>query len=316
MYKCMLSIYVTTYNHEKFIVRALDSIFSQKTQYTYEVLVGEDCSTDKTRELLKQYEKTHSEYILDGRLRIFYRDHNMYCEKPNNAADLKMRCQGKYMIALEGDDYWTDENKIESQIQFLESHPKYIAVAHNCQIVDEHDMPTGEKYPECKDEEYTLAHFISNILPGQLTTVMYRNIHKEMNVDTSLIDTALMPVDQLVYLTLILHGRIYCMQKSMSAYRHITSYGSSYSANFQYKFQTEEAWVKAIVAYMRKFKSPYDKYGESLYIRCLMKALRAGQCTLNEVYEHIQWLDHKCYALFYWIMYKFRKDILHQKKWI
>ena len=55
----MLSIYVTTYNHENYIVRALDSILMQKTRYSYEVFVGEDCSTDNTRQVLRQWEQNH-----------------------------------------------------------------------------------------------------------------------------------------------------------------------------------------------------------------------------------------------------------------
>ena len=128
----ILSIYVATYNHESYIIRALDSIFMQKTKYRYEVLVGEDCSTDRTREILKQYEKEHQEYIKDGALKIYYRKTNMHKYKLNNSYDLEMRCKGKYIIALEGDDYWVDENKIEIQVDFLENHSQYIAVSHNC----------------------------------------------------------------------------------------------------------------------------------------------------------------------------------------
>ena len=99
-----LSICVQTYNYEKYIKKALDSIFKQETSYIFEVLVGEDCSMDKTREVLKQYEIEHKDYINNGQLKVFYRPHNMNNESPNNSEDLKKYCRGKYAISLEGDD--------------------------------------------------------------------------------------------------------------------------------------------------------------------------------------------------------------------
>mgnify|MGYP004538349555 CR=1 FL=1 len=159
----MLSVYVPTYNHEKYITRALDSILMQKTEYSYEVLVGEDVSTDSTRAVLKEYEKAHP-----GKLTVFYREKNMNDMPIWNSLDLKMRARGKYMIALEGDDFWTDDRKLQKQIDFLESHPEYIAVAHNCVVVGADSEPNGEAYPECKDAEYTFAHFLSALCPVSL----------------------------------------------------------------------------------------------------------------------------------------------------
>ena len=92
----ILSVYIATYNHEKYIADALDSVIMQKTKYPFEVLVGEDCSTDGTRDILKSYELKYP-----GLFTIFYRDHNMYNETPNNAADIKTKCRGKYIVALE-----------------------------------------------------------------------------------------------------------------------------------------------------------------------------------------------------------------------
>ena len=99
----ILTVYVPTYNHENYITKALDSILMQKTKYNFEVLVGEDCSTDSTRAVLKDYESKHP-----GKFNIFYREKNMYGSSPNNALDLKLRSRGKYIICLEGDDFLTD----------------------------------------------------------------------------------------------------------------------------------------------------------------------------------------------------------------
>ena len=312
----MLSIYIATYNHENYIKKALDSVFQQKTQYSFEVLGGEDCSSDNTRLVLKNYEKEHPSYVNSGKLKVFYRKHNMNKEIPSNSDDLKARCKGKYIIALEGDDYWTDDLKIESQINFLEKHLNYIAVAHNCQIVDENGDKTQEEYPECRQEEYTISHYMSEILPGQLTTLMYRNIYKDKNIDCSLLKKGLSPGDRLISLVLLCNGNIYCIQKSMSAYRHVTAHGDSYSATYRYKFKEDEQWNKAIVEYLKNQGSLMAKYGEVLYFRCIMKGIKSKQCTIKKAVTLIGCLDYKFYDLQKWIIYKWNKDILHRKIWI
>lgn len=311
-----LSIYVATYNHEKYIKRALDSIFSQKTSHTYEVLVGEDCSTDRTKEILKQYEKNHNQYVVNGQLKIFYRDHNMYREQPDNADDLKSHCKGKYIIALEGDDYWTDNEKIEKQMSFLDGHPEFIGVSHNCTIVDEDGNVTGEKYPECKRSEYSILDYMSNILPGQLTTLMYRNIYSNSTIDCSILQKGLSPGDKLIVLVLLCHGKIYCIQEHMSAYRHITTHGDSYSARHRYSFEDDERWYREVVFYLNTVAPSLAKYGEELYIRCIMKGIKERQCTIGQVIKDCKIVKNKFNTLWAWCVYKIRKDILHKELWL
>lgn len=316
MYDYKLSVYVATYNHENYIEQALDSIFMQKTQYNFEVLVGEDCSTDNTRNVLKRYEQKHPEYIASGQLKIFYRLHNMNKEIPSNADDLKQRCMGKYIIALEGDDYWTDCNKIERQIKFLENHPEYIAVSHNCTVVDENSCERNEEYPECRDSEYTFQHYFSEILPGQLTTLMYKNIYLDKRINKSLLDKGLSPGDKLIVLVLLCNGKIHCIQESMSAYRHITTHGDSFSANYKYNFKKEEEWYRAIMDYLNCYNSTLKKYGEMYYFRAVTRGIKSKQCTFNTGIKYIKDIHYKLFCVNKWISYKVRKDILHKKTWI
>jgi len=247
MSEVMVSIFVPTYNHEKYIVRALDSILMQKTQYSYEVFVGEDCSTDNTRQVLKQWELDHP-----GKFTILYREKNMNKELIYNSMDLKLRCKGKYIIGLEGDDFWMDPEKLEKQVSFLEQHPEYYAVAHNCTVVGEDSLPNGETYPECKDREYTLRHFASNIMPGQLTTVLSRNYMTDQSFDRTLIEQLGGPGDRKIYFSIASQGKVYCMQERMSAYRHITSGGSSYSAAYVHNYAKEELPLRQRVEFARK----------------------------------------------------------------
>lgn len=307
----ILSIYVATYNHEKYITQALDSILMQKTDYSYEVLVGEDFSTDNTRAVLKEYEKEHP-----GKFTIFYRDHNTYRDNPNNIQDLIMRCRGKYIIALEGDDFWTDPNKINRQIDFLETHPEYIAVAHHCTVVGHDSQPNGEIYPECQDEEYSFRHYFSEILPGQLTTVMYRNIFIDSS-DKTLFEKKLTPPDRVLYFHLLMHGKIHCIQEPMSAYRHVTAHGSSYSATYRYHFSDFEKLYRVLLQYAKEKKhTEAVRITEGLYFRHLVVGMRCRQCSIARFFQCIKKIDSKGTVFLGYISYLLRKNVFRLKLWI
>lgn len=288
----MISITVPAYNHEQYIVRALDSILMQKTQYSYEVLVGEDCSTDGTRKRIQEWERQHP-----GVFSIFYREKNLNKTDRPNAIDLLLRTRGKYVITLEGDDYWTDPNKLEKQASFLEAHPEYYAVAHNCIVVDETSEPNGEKYPECKDAEYTLRHFASDILPGQYTTVMSRNYWRDEAFDKSLILRRAGPGDRRIAFSILCQGRIYCIQETMSAYRHITKGGSSYSANHRYQYDREEPYFRALMEYACHMgHKDAMKFAQMLYLRNIRFAKRKGHVDNARAAKDRKRIPHKLTA--------------------
>ncbi len=296
-YQYMLSILVPIYNQEAYIVQCLDSILMQKTQYDFEVLVGEDASTDGSRAVLKRYEAEHP-----GFLNIFYREKNMYHSACTNQQDLRSRSKGKYMITLEGDDFWTDENKIEKQIAFLETHPEYIAVAHNCSVVDEFSQPNGEAYPECKENEYSLEQYVLNIYPGQTATLMSRNYY----LDPDLIDTSILEktrIDRAVYFMLCCSGRIYCMQTVMSAYRHVVDKGDSYSAKYRYDYFREETWYGYLIDYAKRInKKKAIVYADVLYLSNLRMGVRRKNISMKEAYKKIVELPYWLSACVFFVI--------------
>ena len=228
MSKLLLSVVVPTYNHEKYIKECIDSILMQKVNFEYEVLIGEDLSPDGTACVLKEMEPD-----LPDNVRIFYREKNMGLGKNGNARDLHSKAKGKYVVTIEGDDYFTDKCKLQKQVDFLEKHPEYFAVAHGCTVVDEHSKEKDEEYPDCPDLEYTYKHFMDGTMPGQLATVMYKNdyypIETKFYYDYKLYD--FFPGDRLKAFLMLTQGKIKIIRKKWSAYRHVTSGGSSYSAN-------------------------------------------------------------------------------------
>lgn len=297
MNNIMVSVLVTTYNHEKYIIEALESIRMQVVNFPIEVLVGEDCSTDKTRQVIKEYEIEHP-----GFLRVFYREHNMYREKISNSRDLEMHAKGKYIITLEGDDFWTDKNKLQTQVDFLETHSEYIAVAHNCIVVDEYSHPNGEVYPECKENEYSINHFYSDILPGQTATYLRRNTA----FDRSLYDKCgpnkecniVIPGDRLLVFSDLFYGKIFCIQKAMSAYRHLTK-GDSWSAqNKIFPLRASIVMYKWYSEYAFHHKQ-YYQLTRYHYLAGLKCGIKSGNATYSELIHEIFFSKKKLQMLIY-----------------
>ncbi|MBP3818132.1 MAG: glycosyltransferase [Butyrivibrio sp.] len=219
-----ISVVIATYNHQDYIEEAINSVLMQKGNFTYEVLIGEDCSVDNTRKVLKKIEKK-----LPKNFKIYYREKNMGGYGENNFLDLYMRMTGRYYIVLEGDDFWVDEYKLEKQFNFLENNREYIAVAHNTIVVNKNGELINENYPECKKDEYLIEDYAQGILPGQTTTILMRNYITFPMFDYRLISSN-QPGDRKKAFLLVANGRIKCMQEKMSAYRHVTDSGSSFSA--------------------------------------------------------------------------------------
>jgi glycosyltransferase involved in cell wall biosynthesis len=134
----LVSVAIVAYQHVPYIGECLDSILMQKTDFPYEIIIGEDGSTDGTREICKEYAEKHQDKI-----RLFLRDRSIsHCKQENtslgfNGIFTRMSSRGKYTAICDGDDYWIDANKLKKQTSFLESNRHCSACFHNAFIVDE-----------------------------------------------------------------------------------------------------------------------------------------------------------------------------------
>ena len=115
MSKPLVSVVMITYNHEKYIKQSLDAILSQQTNFDFEVVVGEDKSTDSTLEICKSY---------GDKINLIYSDNNVGMI-PNYIRTIRA-AKGKYIAVCEGDDYWIDPLKLQKQVDFLETNPEYV----------------------------------------------------------------------------------------------------------------------------------------------------------------------------------------------
>src|SRR5690554_4943466 len=132
----LVSVWMITYNHEQYIKQAIESILMQKTTFTIELVIGEDCSTDNTASIIREYENKHP-----GIIKVRYNIQNLGII-PNMIKTLE-ECNGKYIAMCEGDDYWTDSLKLQKQVDYLNFNPNISAVAHRCLLKNEINNTTG-----------------------------------------------------------------------------------------------------------------------------------------------------------------------------
>jgi len=117
----LVSVWMITYNHEKYIAQAIDSILTQKTNIDYEIVIGDDYSTDRTREIVLEYKSKHPEKI-----KLLLQKKNVGLMQ--NFIDTLKACTSKYIALLEGDDYWTDPKKLQKQIDYMSANPQCVMV--------------------------------------------------------------------------------------------------------------------------------------------------------------------------------------------
>ncbi len=122
----MVSVLCTAYNHEKFIEDAIKGVLKQKTDFKFELIIHDDASTDTTAEIIKKYEKKNPDII-----HAILQAVNQYQQCNIYHSFLFPNAKGKYIAFCEGDDYWIDEEKLQKQVSFLESHEEYSMCMHN-----------------------------------------------------------------------------------------------------------------------------------------------------------------------------------------
>lgn len=129
-----VSVLMVTYNHENYIAQAIESILIQETNFQYEVVIGEDYSTDKTREIIEDYVQENP-----IKIRAIFNNKNLGMQK--NFLKVLGACHGEYVAFLEGDDYWTNPHKLQKQVDFLENNPDSMGSFHDTEVINQLGKP-------------------------------------------------------------------------------------------------------------------------------------------------------------------------------
>jgi glycosyltransferase involved in cell wall biosynthesis len=242
----MVSICMITYNHEKYLKEAIDGVLNQKTNFDFEIVIANDNSTDATVLIIEDYIKSnpkgHKIKFLNNKVNIGM--------MPNFINAIK-NCTGKYIALCEGDDYWTDENKLQKQVDFLEKNKNYAICFHLVNI--DNNGTIVEDTLTKKVKQKTTIYDLAKCNYIHTCSVVYRN-----NLFPSFPDYFYKaPVgDYFLHLLNSRFGKIYCINEFMANYRmHDASYWSS-------KKQEERSkiWVDFLKGIMPNFSKKVQNY--------------------------------------------------------
>jgi glycosyltransferase involved in cell wall biosynthesis len=164
-----LSVFMLAYNHERFIEQAIRSVLMQRARFDFELVVGEDASTDGTAEVVRRLQTENPD-----RIRATCRVQNVGMHR--NFIESYQACSGEYVAFLDGDDYWTSPDKLQKQVDFLDSHPGYSMCFHNALIrLEDRDEAGGLVFsnPDGQTTFEIEDLIVANIIPG--CSIMARN---------------------------------------------------------------------------------------------------------------------------------------------
>ena len=209
-----VSVIVHTYNHEKYIRQTLDSILNQQVNFDYEVIVGDDASPDSTPQIIQEYQSRFPEII-----KPMLHPKNLGGYGKNNTLATLAVCQGQYIAAMDGDDYWTNPLKLQKQVDFLDNNPDFVACFHNALIHFE-DGSAPDEYVNNEDQRVvtTIEDLVGEDEIWYMATsaVMFRNgIMKEYPKWFHESKSGDIPR----YILLGKHGKFFYINELMSVYR-------------------------------------------------------------------------------------------------
>jgi len=165
-----VSICSITFNHENYIAQTIESLLEQVTNFPFEIVIRDDASTDKTASIIMQYVQNYPKII-----KPIYEEHNGFSNGIKPLAVVINAAQGKYIAICEGDDYWTDNVKLQTQVDFLDQNPDFVITYHDCQPFDENGEIEADLGGAKRDLE---AIELQKSTPIYTLTTCFRNVFK------------------------------------------------------------------------------------------------------------------------------------------
>ena len=206
----LLSVCVRTHNQKRFIGEALDSVLRQHTTFPFEIIVSDDASTDGTVAILQEYRKQYPQ------IRLLLQETNI--GGPENLKRVIEASNAKYITCLDGDDFYTDEYKLQKQVDFLETHLEYAACFHNTWYADENGHLKGLFNRPDFHAIHDAREFIRERWFVPIHSAMLRRGYIEFPEWYSTV----MNDDYVVHLSVARHAPYYYMPDVMVAYRRHT----------------------------------------------------------------------------------------------
>lgn len=261
----LVSVCVVTYQHKDYVRQCLDGILMQKTDFPFEVLLGEDASTDGTREICIEYAERYPDKI---RLFLHERANNIaiggYPTGRFNFLYSLYSTKGKYIALCDGDDYWTDPNKLQKQVEIMQTMPN-IGLCYT--LVRTEYEPSGQPYSLDKltsNSFSRLADYIEYGSPFINTSTWL--LDKSLLKSFEMINNIVMGDLQIALHVLKLNKTIYCLNEIMAVYRVLDQSASHLNNKkrevefFYNKLAFETTFISEEALKIKILRQFYSKY--------------------------------------------------------
>ena len=252
----MVSICCITYNHENYIKKALDGFLMQKTNFAFEILINDDASTDGTTNIIRSYESKYPDMI-----KPIYQIENQYSKGIRSIYGFFNfpRAKGKYIAMCEGDDYWIDPNKLQTQVDFLENNEDYGLVHSDLNeyntITNKTDTTIWKKRGQNKQSGniYQLMMCTDTISMYMCTSLFRTGFVKDNIAYKNLMKENFLFGDVPLALLISVQSKV-AYQNKVTAVRNILSFSETNGRTFEHKIKIEEEKYR-IMNYFFKINS-------------------------------------------------------------
>lgn len=287
----MVSIWCLTYNHEKYIRDALEGFLNQKVDFTYEIVIHDDASTDETPMILKEYEKKYPK-----RIKVIYEKENTYRTKNFSKLmrEIKRReLKGKYIAMCEGDDFWIDINKLQIQVDYLETHPECVYTAHDAIRLECDSQRIEVMRPYTEDKDISAEELIIQY-NGNLPTNSVVVRREVLDLDGFFLEAGV--GDYPMQLYALTKGKVHYFTRIMAVYRYL--HEGSWSKETMQKLDNRVIHLFRMTNFLQKYneytKKRYEKFVIAkiqIYIAQIVYGYQ--ELKINEFVKKCALLDEK-----------------------
>ena len=280
-----VSVIVLTYNQEEFIEQNLLGIFMQEVNFTIELIISDDHSKDKTDSVIQNILTNTPSHIT-----VKYTSHKNNLGSTPNFYDALSKVTGKYLAFCEGDDYWTDKNKLQKQYDFLEQDPDYAMCFHQVINVSPDEKINQTLFANVEDRDYTAEEIYKHWLVHTTSVFMRSKVLNTKVFQTMKMHPDLLYFDTILYMGASLIGKIKGVSETWSAYRRHEA-GLSNGINFKRDIKHNKLDEIIASIYGGKIKE-YSNWLIFSRSRTAFKAL-IQQKKYRLAYEHLKWIFRK-----------------------
>jgi glycosyltransferase involved in cell wall biosynthesis len=260
-----ISACIITYNHEPFLKECLEGAILQKLNCEYEIVIGEDCSTDNTLQICKEYADKYPHVI-----RLLPSKQNLGMIGNWNRTTLE--CKGEYIAICEGDDYWIDPLKLQKQVDFLEAREEYAGFSHQVKVL------IDNKENRLFKQNVPSDIHVNDLIGGRLfhtASLVFRRTVLELYNNAP----AVLSADRLLNFCIAFSGKIHFSNECMCVYR-IQSSGLHSNATLKQMLLDLNS-----ISYLKKIYPMFPKYQYLSYVYATI-----GLCKNGAFYEKVYYL--------------------------